>query len=435
MIDLARVTSILSAKQIRAVVGCMETPQIALLSGAVSAGKTIASLIAFLILVAAAPDHGLIVIVGRTLQTIERNIVDPLQSWHLFGMFAGHIHHTKGATTATILGRTVHLVGAGDSKAEGRIRGATIALAYVDEASLVPRAFWLMLLSRLRVKGARLVATTNPDGPAHWLKTEFIDRGHEVGLRYFGFTLDDNPSLDPTYVARLKRQYTGHWHRRFILGLWTLAEGAIYEAWDPDRHIVDHLPHIDRWIAGGIDHGTTNPFAALALGVGTGPDNIRRLYVTNELRYDSKVIGRQATNPEYSRMFRDWIAGTHRPGEHRPDGSPVTGLPLPWTYIDPSAADFALQLYRDGYTRGAHANNEVLPGLRSVAGLVAADLVHVHRSCRGLIGELPGYSWDEAAAKAGEDKPVKENDHSCDALRYAVHSSEIYWHGELAAAA
>src|SRR5690606_24239108 len=106
--------------------------QIALWSGAVSSGKTISSLLAFLILLTRAPSHGLVVIVGRTLQTIERNLIDPLQSPELFGPLAGQVHHTAGSTTAVILGRTVHLVGASDARAESRIRGATVALAYVD---------------------------------------------------------------------------------------------------------------------------------------------------------------------------------------------------------------------------------------------------------------------------------------------------------------
>lgn len=79
----------LSRKQIVSIAEVQHAP-IGLWSGAVSSGKTIASLVAFLGAVDAAPDLGLIVVVGRTLQTIERNIIDPLQSTHLFGPFAKH---------------------------------------------------------------------------------------------------------------------------------------------------------------------------------------------------------------------------------------------------------------------------------------------------------------------------------------------------------
>jgi hypothetical protein len=40
---------------------------------------------------------------------------------------------------------------------------------------------------------------------------------------------------------------------------------------------------------------------------------------------------------------------------------------------------------------------------------------------------MPGYSWDDEAAERGDDKPIKENDHSCDALRYGIRTTESLW--------
>ncbi|MDT0306117.1 PBSX family phage terminase large subunit [Streptomyces sp. DSM 44917] len=410
----------LSPKQVRSVVESQAAP-LSLWSGAVSSGKTIASLIAFLVALVRAPDHGLVVIVGRTLQTIERNIIDPLQSAHLFGPLARHVHHTTGATTAVILGRTVHLIGASDARAEGRIRGSTIALAYVDEATLVPQAFWMMLLSRLRVGAeSRLMATTNPDGPFHWLRRDFIAKAAEVGMTSWHFTLDDNPSLDPGFVARLKVQYSGLWYRRFILGEWCLAEGVVYGMWDEARHVVDILPRMRRWLAVGIDYGTVNPFAALLVGVG---EEDGRLYVASEYRHDSRATRRQLTDAEYSRAVQDWLGSYRHAGER--------GVAPEWIFVDPSAASFMTQLWADGVPSVARADNNVLDGIRSVSVALGADLVSVHRSCAGLIAELPGYAWDERAAQAGDDKPVKQDDHSVDALRYALHSTAHEWRGHV----
>lgn len=411
----------LSRRQIASIVEAQEAP-LALWSGAVSSGKTIASLIAFLIRLVAAPDHGLIVIVGRTLQTIERNLLDPLQSTHLFGPLAKHVHHTTGNTTATILGRTVHLIGASDAKAEGRIRGSTIALAYVDEATLVPHSFWMMLLSRLRVGDqSRLLATTNPDGPFHWLKRDFIDRRDEVELRHWHFTIDDNPSMDPGVVARMKRQYTGLWYRRFILGEWCLASGSVYDMFDEDRHVVDLLPYMRRWLAVGIDYGTVNPFAAVLMG--WGEDN--HLYAVSEYRYDSAKEHRQLTDAEYSRGVREWLATVRRPGEQ----GTARGVTPEWIFVDPSAASFMNQLWTERVPNIAPAVNDVLDGIRSVSVALGSGLLRIHRSCTGLLGELPTYAWDERAAERGEDKPLKLNDHSADALRYAVHSVAHEWRG------
>lgn len=406
--NLDALTRVMSPKQIRSIVEAQTTPQIALWAGAVSSGKTIASLLAFLIAVMRAPDHGLVVIVGRTLQTIERNIIDPLQSNVLFGFLAGQVHHTAGSNTAVILGRTVYLVGASDAKAEGRIRGATIALAYVDEATLVPRGFWMMLLSRLRVPSAKLLATTNPDGPAHWLLTDFIQRGAQVGVRHWHFTLHDNPSLEQSYIDLLTAQYVGLWYRRFIAGEWCLATGAIYDMWNPDQHVVTQMPPIVQWISAAADYGTSNPFHAGRLGLGSDG----RLYLTNEWRYDSKREHRQLTDVEYSSRFRAWLDET--------GGRP------PYTVIDPSAASFRVQLHHDGLpsTLGA---NEVLPGIRTVASLLATDRLKISADCPEIIAEFPGYSWDEEKAEKGEDAPVKVADHGLDMIRYATHTTRSVW--------
>jgi PBSX family phage terminase large subunit len=417
--DLA--TLPLSPKQIRSVVEAQDAP-IALWSGAVSSGKTIASLVGFLGALVAAPDHGLVVIIGKTLQTIERNIIDPLQSVHLFGALAKQVSHTTGSTTAVILGRTVHLVGANDVRAEGRIRGATIALAYVDEATLLPQGFWMMLLSRLRVGDqSRLLATTNPDGPFHWLRKDFILKGADVGLRNWHFTLDDNPTLSPAYVARLKKQYVGLWYRRFILGEWCLAQGAVYDMFDEDRNVIDVLPYMRRWLAVGIDYGTVNPFSAILMGLGDDG----HMYAVSEYRYDSATAFRQQTDAQYSTDVRQWLANVRRPGEI----GNGRGVSPEWIFVDPSAASFMTQLWSDRVPNVTPGINDVLDGIRSVGVALGSGLLRIHRSCAGLLGELPGYAWDEKAAEKGEDKPLKIQDHSADALRYAVHSTAHEWRG------
>jgi PBSX family phage terminase large subunit len=422
VIDIDRVTKILSPKQVRSIAGALKTPQIALWSGAVSSGKTFASLLALLIAISVAPQTGLIVITGKTLQTIQRNVITPLQDPRTYGLLAGQVKYTPGANTATILGRTVWLVGANDVRAEDRIRGATVVLAYADEASLLPQGFWMMLLSRLRVEGAKLLATTNPEGPGHWLRRDFLLRGLDVGLVSWHFTLDDNPSLSSDYVERLKKQYVGLWYRRFILGEWCLAEGAVYDMWDPSRHVVAELPAIRRWIGMGIDYGTTNPFVALMLGLGIDS----RLYFTHEWRWESKRERRQLTDVEYSVKLRAWLETLQHPQ------SQLKGIRPSWTVVDPSAASFRVQLWQDGLMP-VEGDNGVLDGIRVTASLLARDQLKVHESCTGWISEVGGYSWDEAAAMKGEDKPIKADDHDMDAGRYVIKTTESAWRADLRA--
>ncbi|KMS67337.1 terminase, partial [Streptomyces regensis] len=156
-----------------------------------------------------APTGGELVMVGRTRDSLYRNVIAPLTNPEIFGPLAQHTVANPGAPTATILGRPVHVLGANDAKAEPKIRGMTGAGAYVDELTTLPRTFFDQLVARCSVKGAKIFCTTNPDNPGHWVRRDYLKRAAQTRLRSWHFTLDDNPFLDPEYVAALKATYTG----------------------------------------------------------------------------------------------------------------------------------------------------------------------------------------------------------------------------------
>lgn len=411
----------MSRKQIASIVE-YENHRISIWSGAVRSGKTVASIFAFFHAVIQAPDSGLILICGRTLQTIERNILDAMQDEARFGPLAHEVHHTRGSNVAVILGRTVHLIGASDVRAEGKLRGLTACLALVDEATLLPENFWTQLLARLSVSGAKCFATTNPDNPQHYLKANFIDRAHErdMNLQAWNFTLDDNPGLEPKYVASLKAENQGLFYLRNILGQWVAADGAVYDCFDPDRHVVPwaDLPEMQWYVGVGVDHGTTNPTAATMIGLGV--DNV--LYAVDEWRYEPSNKEARKTNVQLSEGLRGWLAGPHHPNEDA-GNPPQVKCPV---HVDPAAADFRVQLKQDGLTTGP-AQNDVLYGIRTVSALLSVEKLKISDRCKGLIKEIPGYVWDTKATEEGKDQPIKLNDHSADSLRYALVSTERKW--------
>ena len=389
--------------------------------GSVRSGKTIASLLRWLMYVSNRPKGGDLAIIGRTYDTVSRNVFGPLTDPSITGPASKKISYTRGASVANILGHQVEIITANDARAEARLRGLTGAGAYVDEWTLIPKDFFSRLVDRQSIAGAKIFCTTNPDNPAHWVKKDWLDRALELGIRTWHFTLDDNPGLPAEYVARMKKAYTGLWYRRYILGQWVQSEGAIYESFDATQHVVQQVPRIDRWLCDSIDYGTVNPFSDLLIGLGTGADDVRRLYVVSEYRHDSRLARRQMTDAEYSQARRRWLAGMPHPQTN------VIGVQPEWTVVDPSAASFIEQLFRDQVGNVTPADNSVIDGIRGVASLFAADRLHVHASCTGLIDELPGYSWDDAAAEKGEDKPIKKDDHSVDALRYGTRTTEALW--------
>lgn len=398
----------LSPQQMRGIIKAQS--RINIYDGSVRSGKTVCSLIRFLDDLANGPRGGSL-LSGKTKDTIGRNAFEPLQE--LLGAEYDHsVQYTPGSNEAWIFGRKVHVIGANDAKAEGRIRGMTLQRAYIDEATLVPEGFFKQVLARLSRPGAKLFATTNPDSPRHWLKTGFIDRESELDLTRLHFTLDDNPGLDPEYIASLKAEYTGLWYRRFIQGEWVVAAGAIYDQWDPKQHVVQRAPGGQNgiyrtWLA--ADYGTTNPFHALLFGLSTNGV----VYVLDEWRWDSKQQRRQKTDAEYSSEMTRWVR--------------ESGVNPEWYYIDPSAASFRNQLYSDRVPGVREAANEVLDGIRTVASALTSGRLKILARCRYLIDEIAGYVWDEKAQERGEDAPFKKDDHGVDALRYGMQSSSYIW--------
>lgn len=405
---------VFSDQQVRCIVE--STARLNLLEGAIRSGKTVASIVAWLNhLRIMRSAEGEPFIFGRTRDAIDRNIFAPIRSVPLLRALAppATTSYTSGAPTAKVLGQTVHVLGASDRQAEEKLRGLTGKSAYGDELTVLPAPFFRQALGRLSVDGAKLFGSTNPDNPGHWLKTEYLDRAGELDLATWHFTIDDNPHLPPAYVASIKAEYTGLWYQRMILGRWVQAEGAIYESFDLARHVVDQLPPIERVLCAGVDYGTTNPFAAVMLAITADG----RLAITREYRHDPKAARRQLTDSEFSTALRAWLAAD----DQRPQ----------WVAVDPSAESFHVQLHRDGVRGVVDADNAVADGIRLVASLLGTGRLIVHRSCAGLIAEIPGYVWDDKAAARGEDKPVKVNDHSVDALRYAVRSTERVWRGRV----
>lgn len=412
--------------------------------GAIRSGKTIVSLLRFLMAVVL-HRQGVIIVVARTRDSAYRNVFEPLMDRNLFGPLARLVHYTGGAPTGRIMGRTVHVLGANDKKSEKVLRGLTVGLAYVDEITVIPEEFFTQLLGRMSPPNAKLFGTTNPDSPAHWLKVKFLDRIGK-GLerwRSWHFTLDDNPALSEEYKNQIKSEFTGLWYKRFVEGLWVAAEGAIYDMWDPEKHTIawDDLPEMRELIACSIDYGTTNPTVAGILGISAEIDALGRptprLFMVDEWEYDAGVSQEKLTDAELSKRLRAWLdAGGHIPRDTFPSMRPR------FIIVDPSAASFRVQLSQDGLMATA-ADNDVLYGIRTVASLIGAGKLliarptdaHPDRGCPRFIQEAPGYAWDPDQTLKGVDKPIKVADHSLDQGRYGVVTTENVWriHIKLAA--
>ncbi len=260
--------------------------------GSVRSGKTYISLVLFALWLLTMPRDKTYLLAAKTVTSLKRNCLDLLVS--LFGErnFTYSITQKEGR----LFGRKVLLEGASDVRAEGKIRGVTLSGAYLDELTLIPEDFFTMLLSRLSEPNAKLFATTNPDHPSHYVKKKYLDRKDELDLFVMRFLLDDNTFLPEEYVRGLKKEYTGVFYDRFILGKWVAAEGVIYRDFADNQgaFIKDTPPEI-RVASVGVDFGGNRSATAFVL---SGITENFDVYVLDEF-YTKKTLSPRELEAEF----------------------------------------------------------------------------------------------------------------------------------------
>ena len=355
--------------------------------------------------------EGLIVLMGNTRGTLERNILEPMREiWtpELVGTI-------KQDNTMSLFGKKVHALGADNKKHVARIQGATIEYAYGDEITTWSEEVFQMLKSRLRCEHSYFDGTCNPDSPNHWFK-KFLDSDADIYQQ--SYIIDDG--VLPSEVAEeLKKEYAGTvYYDRYILGKWALAEGLIYPMYQ--NAIVDSLPDIPapQYVV-SIDYGTMNAFAAI---LWSKRGDI--WYAEREYYYSGRDTGIQKTDNEYAEALNEWISDIWEEVKEHGGYSLLAGAThdkIP-TIIDPSAASFIALLKKTEWSKVRQADNAVLDGIRETAVALQTGRVKILRSLKNWIQEAGGYVWDE---KATEEKPIKVADHAMDATRYFVKTMKI----------
>ena len=331
---------------------------------------------------------GLTVILGVTKSTIERNVLEPMRT--IYGdALVGTI---SSDNTAWIFGEKCYCLGAEKVSQVSKIRGASIKYCYGDEVADWSQEVFGLLKSRLDKAYSCFDGTYNPQGPNHWLKV-FLDSKADIFSQTY--TIDDNPFLPEAFVENLKREYGGTvFYDRYILGQWALAEGLIYPMFG-ESNIVDEVPESGEYYI-SCDYGTLNPFSAgLWCWDGKKAVRIREYYYSGRTEQASK------TDEEYYTELEK-LAGD---------------FPVRSVVVDPSAASFIEVIRRHRRFRVHKAVNDVVPGIVTTSRYIENGTIKVHRSCKDSIREFGLYRWDE---KSPEDRPIKENDHAMDDIRYFV---------------
>lgn len=340
--------------------------------------------------------EGLVVILGVTKSTIERNILEPMRN--LWGPeLVGEINSQN---KCYLFGEMCYCLGAEKVSQVSKLRGSSIKYCYGDEIADWNEDVFELLKSRLDKPYSCLDGALNPQGPNHWMK-KFLESDADIYCQKY--TIFDNPFLPKEFVDNLCKEYSGSvYYRRYILGEWALAEGLVYPMFSREKHITHEIPEYVRnsvYVV-SIDYGTVNPFAA---GLWEWNRGKQKATMIKELYYSGRDTEKRVDDEAYYKMVCQLVGN----------------LPIDRLIIDPSAASFIEVVKKYGRFIPVGADNDVINGIQYTTKYLNAGVLQFHDSCENMFKELEGYAWDE---KAGEDKVIKENDHLCDQLRYFVMS-------------
>lgn len=363
--------------------------------GSIRSGKTISMTVGFVLWSMSRFDGQTFALCGKTIESLRRNVVTPLHQW-LEGLFTVTERVAKNYAEISAGGRTnrYYLFGGRDESSYALVQGITLAGVLFDEVALMPRSFVEQALARCSVSGSKFWFNCNPEHPEHWFHKEWICKTSERNALHLHFTMADNLSLAPEIRARYESLYSGVFYDRYIRGLWRVAEGLVYDMFDPQRHVVAVPPGPCAQYYVSMDYGTQNPTAMLLWGQCSGV-----WYAVREFYYSGRESKRQKTDEQ----FYDALV------------SLTEGVPIRSVVVDPSAASMIACIRQHGRFFVHPARNAVLDGIRVAATALTGGRVKVCEGCHNTIREFGLYRWDD---RVTEDKPIKDCDHAMDAMRY-----------------
>lgn len=213
-------------------------------------------------------------------------------------------------------------------------------------------------------------------------------------------------------TAELLKQTDFKLYRWVWLGECIGVDDLIYYMFS-DNHRKETEAKQFKMIGIGVDYGQQNATTFQAGGVNI---NSKRLEGLDEFYHSGRDTGKQKSPSDYA---KELIKLTDKLHEKYSCG-------IFYVYIDPSAQGLAEEirrLARQSLPYAVHiksAENDVDIGIQRVQKLMTYGLMSVSENQPNLIREFGTYEYDPKSIEAGKEKPLKIDDHCCDAWRYLV---------------
>ncbi len=242
--------------------------------------------------------------------------------------------------------------------------------------------------------------TFNPWSEKHWLKKRFFDRQSE-DTATFSTNYLINEFLDETDKLVFEKMKKSNRRKYDVAGLgnWGISEGLVYENWAEG---VPDIPFGEeyKWKSFfGLDYGySSDPTAFVAFKA--NPID-KKIYIYDEF-YKTRMLNCDIANAIMRRGYaKERI---------RADCA------------EPKSNDDLKRLGIGRILPSVKGPDSILNG---IAGISEYEIT-VDPKCRHMISELSSYVYDENYSGPKAAMPKDENNHLCDALRYAFEDVKYF---------
>lgn len=276
------------------------------------------------------------------------------------------------------------------------LRGQHFDYIVIDEVASM-RNFWLHWQEVVRPtltdrKGHALFIST-PKGFNH-----FYDLYNTTDEDYksFHYTSYDNPFIPKEEIDKAAKEIPEDRFAQEYLADFRKTEGLVYKEFDRTRHLIalEEMPTsvIDTIL--GIDFGYTNPSSIIPIKI----DSDNHYWILEEFYKTGQTTEQIA---EQAKLYKPTKV-----------------------YADPAEPD-RIEILRKAGLNCRDVSKDIVAGVDRVRELFKQGRIHISPDCKNLIHELETYRYpDRKPERNEEEKPVKENDHALDALRYALYMTE-----------
>jgi len=284
------------------------------------------------------------------------------------------------------------------------LRGQAYDLIVIDEVSQM-RNFWAqwqeVIRPTLTDRIGEVIFISTPKGFNHFYELFNLEsgvgwqNGPDPDFKSFHFSTYDNPFMPVGEIEKAKQEISETRFAQEYMADFRKTEGLVYKEFDREKHVFTEMPEgttIVERIA-GVDFGYTNPTAIPFIDI----DATDTWWVSSEFYETNRT---DAQTAEF-----------------------VSACNFAMVYPDPEAPAAIAELRKKGVqVRDViKGKDSVEYGIKCVQDRLRANKLKVHASCINTIFEFETYAYpDKKDLHNEEERPIKEDDHMMDAIRYPV---------------